>query len=500
MSISDGQRVRALESNAAWASKSADNTYLGQQTLNRTGSGSQITDVQQTINNILTDVTQIPGILTDVTNLQTLSGRPDGSSDLGTFTGATVPDNSNIKDAIQAIETEVESKIDLSEKGAANGVATLDAGGKIPSSQLPDGAFEFKGLWNASTNTPTLADGVGNPGDVYKVSVAGTQDLGSGSITFAIGEELYYNGAEWEKLGTNPNVDSVNGQTGSVVLDLNDINDVDITSVANRDELRYDSVSTSWKNYAPHEVQNDATAGSNVTLSSVNDNKLKRLTSGTLVSVDMIPAGYAQQVFFMINKTGNSVVINNDTGATAANRILTGSNSNLTLLNNQGATLIYDSVSSRWSIIGTTQIGGGVTNSNLFNASLSAAFSIADSTETKVQWSAIDLDPESGWDGTNFRYVFQNDAKVFFTIQLEYDAGTNGVRQVIVKKNGTTIAIHQNFPEGNNGALVCHTPITTKTFSFLATDYVEVFGYQTNTDTRNINSSVGTWFSIIKTE
>lgn len=56
MSISDGQRVRATESNAAWASKSADNTFTGQQTLNHTGSGTQVTDVQQAINDNISDI------------------------------------------------------------------------------------------------------------------------------------------------------------------------------------------------------------------------------------------------------------------------------------------------------------------------------------------------------------------------------------------------------------------------------------------------------------
>lgn len=80
------------------------------------------------------------------------------------------------------------SAIPRSEKGVANGVATLDATGKIPSSQIPNEFMSYKGNWNASTNSPSLADGVGSPGDVYRVNVAGTQDLGSGSQTFNVGD------------------------------------------------------------------------------------------------------------------------------------------------------------------------------------------------------------------------------------------------------------------------------------------------------------------------
>lgn len=85
------------------------------------------------------------------------------------------------------------------QKGINNGIASLDSNGKIPSSQLTVDVLEYKGTWNASTNTPTLADGTGNTGDLYRVSVAGTQDLGSGSIIFEVGDYVVYNGATWEK-------------------------------------------------------------------------------------------------------------------------------------------------------------------------------------------------------------------------------------------------------------------------------------------------------------
>jgi hypothetical protein len=92
------------------------------------------------------------------------------------------------------------NSIPRSEKGVANGVATLDGTGKIPSDQIPLEFTSYKGTWNASTNTPTLADGAGNTGDFYKVSVSGTQDLGSGSITFNAGDWVFYNGSVWEKV------------------------------------------------------------------------------------------------------------------------------------------------------------------------------------------------------------------------------------------------------------------------------------------------------------
>lgn len=58
----------------------------------------------------------------------------------------------------------------------------------------------YKGAWNASTNTPTLADGAGVNGDNYLVSVAGTQNLGSGAIIFTVGDLVIYNGTIWQKI------------------------------------------------------------------------------------------------------------------------------------------------------------------------------------------------------------------------------------------------------------------------------------------------------------
>ena len=116
-------------------------------------------------------------------------------------------------------------KISSSEKGAASGVATLDGSGKIPASQLPNAVMEYQGLWNASTNSPSLADGSGSAGDVYRVSVAGSQDLGSGSISFDVGDYVIYSGSVWQKADTTDAVASVNGQTGVVSLDSDDISE-----------------------------------------------------------------------------------------------------------------------------------------------------------------------------------------------------------------------------------------------------------------------------------
>lgn len=115
-------------------------------------------------------------------------------------------------------------------KGAANGYASLDGGGKVPITQLPSSIMEYQGVWNASTNTPTLANSTGSAGDVYRVSVAGT----ALTLTFDVGDYVIYNGSTWEKSDTTDAVATVAGRTGNVTLAKSDVGlgNVDNTSDA----------------------------------------------------------------------------------------------------------------------------------------------------------------------------------------------------------------------------------------------------------------------------
>jgi hypothetical protein len=109
--------------------------------------------------------------------------------------------------------------------GAAGGVATLDGGGTVPTSQLPAavlGALKYQGTWNASTNTPTLASGVGTQGYYYVVSVAGSTNL-DGITTWAVGDWAIFGTATWQKIDNTDAVTSVNGFTGTVALTASDV-------------------------------------------------------------------------------------------------------------------------------------------------------------------------------------------------------------------------------------------------------------------------------------
>lgn len=123
------------------------------------------------------------------------------------------------------VQAQLDAKVDESREGANNGIATLDAGGKVPASQLPNSVMSYLGTWAASTNTPTLANGSGDAGDVYVASDAGTVDFGAGGITFAAGDWVVYNGSIWERSVNSNAVASVNGFTGAVSLDTDDVSE-----------------------------------------------------------------------------------------------------------------------------------------------------------------------------------------------------------------------------------------------------------------------------------
>ena len=107
--------------------------------------------------------------------------------------------------------------------GVALGVATLDAAGKVPVSQIPAlGDLNYQGTWNASTNTPTLTSSVGTKGYYYVVSVSGTTNL-NGITDWQIGDWAVFNGSVWQKIDNTDAVTSVNGYTGTVVLNYTDV-------------------------------------------------------------------------------------------------------------------------------------------------------------------------------------------------------------------------------------------------------------------------------------
>ena len=99
---------------------------------------------------------------------------------------------------------------------STHGLCPLNGSQKVDGTYLPTSADTPKGEWNATSNTPTLADGTGTAGDYYDVTTAGSVDLGSGSISYTVGDVVKYNGTIWYKIDSVANLfDGTSTQAGA---------------------------------------------------------------------------------------------------------------------------------------------------------------------------------------------------------------------------------------------------------------------------------------------
>lgn len=103
------------------------------------------------------------------------------------------------------------------------------------------GGVSYQGVWNATTNSPSLASGVGTKGHYYVVDTAGSTNI-DGITDWKLGDWIIFNGTTWQKVDNTDAVISVNGYTGAITLTTDDIgdtatnrftNDTDITRLAN---------------------------------------------------------------------------------------------------------------------------------------------------------------------------------------------------------------------------------------------------------------------------
>ena len=126
-----------------------------------------------------------------------------------------------VLDTLASLQTQINNLIP-SQTGNAGKVLTTDGTDLLW--DFVAGGLDYQGTWNASTNTPTLASGVGVNGYYYITATAGSTNL-DGITDWEIGDWLIFNGTVWQKIDQSNLVTSVNGQTGAVSLTTTNINE-----------------------------------------------------------------------------------------------------------------------------------------------------------------------------------------------------------------------------------------------------------------------------------
>ena len=141
----------------------------------------------------------------------------------------------DVQGALDELQTELDDLTAASIPNVPSGnLIATDLQGAVNELQteidnLPE-AMEYKGDWNASTNTPTLIDGTGDVGDMYRVSVAGTQDLGSGTVNYEVGDTLVYDGTVWDHFS----------HSGGASLPVSDVTSIVFDPVDGTKQMRID--------------------------------------------------------------------------------------------------------------------------------------------------------------------------------------------------------------------------------------------------------------------
>jgi hypothetical protein len=132
-------------------------------------------------------------------------------------------DNGREINAGEVVPFDIAERIKVITNGGGTSQYVLDTLASLQAQiSAISGGLVYKGTWNASTNSPTLASGTGTTNWYYVVSTPGSTNL-DGITDWKAGDWLIYNGTAWQKIdqswaiaGANDNITSMTGITGGI--------------------------------------------------------------------------------------------------------------------------------------------------------------------------------------------------------------------------------------------------------------------------------------------
>jgi hypothetical protein len=303
-SASDTQLPSALAVKTYVDDKVATKDEASEIEYSNTSSGLVATNVQAAIDEV--DV--------DVDDLNTLSGVAKNAQNLGTFTGSTIADNRDNKEALQDLETAHELHINDTED--AHDASAISVTPSIPIGLAANDVQEALEELQADINTRAL-----------------NSDLTSHVSSFI------QHGVTSNIVGKDDTQELTNKTiTGGILQGL-----------------------TRAKDYISEESEDSSISGASAVITSPAK-PIIRLTNASLISVTGISALESSTfggVLTVVNATGNDVDILNNVGV-ASERILTGTDDDITLAPDAALLLKYDVTSDKYRVIGGTGSGSVV--------------------------------------------------------------------------------------------------------------------------------------------
>lgn len=239
----------------------------------------------------------------------------------------------------------------------------------------PVGGLTYRGTWNASTNSPSLASGVGTNGDYYQVSAAGTTSI-NGIADWGVGDFIIFNGTAWQKIDNSNDelVSLLRGGTGR-----------------NNGVTVY-SATGAVHNYTP-------------------PTSVIVITSASTVSFSGMTAGAFGRIRFVNISATAHQFLHDNTGSLAANRFRNRGNTTFILQPGCYLDYDYDNVStSRWLLSAdkiTASSPLGIDTNGNFTILPSGSFQTGSASSAQVNnWDGKVAGSFSG--GTSIPYVAAN--------------------------------------------------------------------------------------------